>query len=216
MCVPPQVALVALSAGSSYLQYKQQKQEAKNAQDRQNRQNAMAKKNAMQRYASEQLKIRQVAKQSSQKGFEGTLKARKARAEFRVGAEGLAMSGSTMALMNDYNRTEGRYKESLATNMSINISHYNRTEGNYKASLQRNMAINISQFERNLEAIQFGQESQSTYVQAPNSAMLFASAVGNVANTYYGMEMNKSNSGQMTNYEKRQAGKRNTSGYTIA
>ena len=194
MCVPPQVALVALSAGSSYLQYKQQKQEAKNAQDRQNRQNAMAKKNAMQRYASEQLKIRQVAKQSSQKGFEGTLKARKARAEFRVGAEGLAMSGSTMALMNDYNRTEG----------------------NYKASLQRNMAINISQFERNLEAIQFGQESQSTYVQAPNSAMLFASAVGNVANTYYGMEMNKSNSGQMTNYEKRQARKKNTSGYTIA
>ena len=186
MCVPPQVALVALSAGSSYLQYKQQKQEAKNAQARQIRQNALAKKNAMQRYASEQLKIRQVAKQSSQKGFEGTLKARRARAEFRVGAEGLAMSGSTMALMNDYNRTEGRYKESLATNMGINIS----------------------QFNRNMKAIQFGQESQSTYVQAPNSAMLFASAVGNVANTYYGIEMSKQNSGLMTNYDKRQAKKR--------
>ena len=189
MCVPPQVALVALSAGSSYLQYKQQKQEAKNAEARQIRQNQMAKKNALQRYASEQLKIRQVAKQSAQKGFEGTMKARRARAEFRVGAEGLAMSGSTMALMNDYNRTEGRYKESLATNMGINIS----------------------QFNRNMEAIQFGQESQSTYVQAPNSAMLFASAVGNVANTYYGLEMNKQNSGYLTDYEKGQIKKKNKS-----
>ena len=194
MCVPPQVALVALSAGSSYLQYKQQKQEAKNAEARQIRQNQLAKKNALQRYASEQLKIRQVAKQSAQKGFEGTMKARRARAEFRVGAEGLAMSGSTMALMNDYNRTEGRYKESLA----------------------RNMSINISQFERNLEAIQFGQEAQSTYVQPPNSAMLFASAVGNVANTYYGLEMNKQNSGYMTNYEKRQQKKNNqTTTYSV-
>ena len=180
MC-SPQIALVALSAGSSYLQYKQQKQEAKNAQDRQNQQNAMAKKNAMQRYASEQLKIRQVAEQSSQKGLEATLKARRARAEFRVGAEGLAMSGSTQALMADYFRTES----------------------NYKASLQRNMSINISQFERNLEAIQFGQESQSTYVQAPNSAMLFASSALNVANTYYSLENQKTNSGYMTNRQKK-------------
>lgn len=191
MCVPPQVALVALSAGSSYLQYKQQKQEAKNAQARQVRQNAMAKKNAMQRYASEQLKIRQVAKQSSQKGYEATLKARKARAEFvtTAGSSGIALSGSTNALLADFYRTEG----------------------NYKASLARNMDINISQFDRNMEAIQFGQESQSTYVQAPNSAMLFASAVGNVANTYYGIEMSKQNSGLMTNYDKRQASKNNSS-----
>ena len=56
MCVPPQVALVALSAGSSYLQYRQQKQQQKNAQARQIRQNELARKNAIQRYASEQLK----------------------------------------------------------------------------------------------------------------------------------------------------------------
>ena len=30
------------------------------------------------------------------------------------------------------------------------------------------MNINISQFERNLEAIQFGQESQSTYLTPPD------------------------------------------------
>jgi len=187
MCVPPQVALVALSAGSSYLQYRQQKQQQKNAQARQIRQNELARKNAIQRYASEQLKIRQVAKQSSQKGFEATLRARKARAEFvtTAGSSGIALSGSTNALLADFYRTEG----------------------NYKASLARNLDINVSQFERNLEAIQFGQEAQSTYVQPPNPAMLFASAVGNVANTYYGIEMQKQNMGLMTNYDKRQAKK---------
>jgi len=187
MCVPPQVALVALSAGSSFLQYQQQKKAQKDAQAQQIRQNEIAKKNALQRYASEQLKIRQVAKQSSQKGFEATLRARKARAEFvtTAGSSGIALSGSTNALLADFYRTES----------------------NYKASLARNLDINVSQFERNLEAIQFGQEAQSTYVQPPNPAMLFASAVGNVANTYYGIEMQKQNMGLMTNYDKRQAKK---------
>jgi len=186
MCVPPQVALVALSAGSSFLQYQQQKKAQKDAQAQQIRQNQIAKKNALQRYASEQLKIRQVAKQSSQKGFEATLRARKARAEFvtTAGSSGIALSGSTNALLADFYRTEG----------------------NYKASLARNLDINVSQFERNLEAIQFGQEAQSTYVQPPNPAMLFASAVGNVANTYYGIEMQKQNLGLMTNNQKNKYG----------
>ena len=173
MCVPPQVALVAISAGSSFLQYQQQKQLQKDQMAQQVRQNEIARKNALQRYASEQLKIRQVAKQSSQKGLEATLKARKARAEFvtTAGSSGIALSGSTNALLADFYRTESNYKASLA---------------------------------RNLEAIQFGQESQSTYVQPPNPTLLFASAVGNVANTYYGIEMQKQNMGLMTNYEKRQ------------
>ena len=189
MCVPPQVALVALSAGSSFLQYQQQKKAQKDAQRAAIRQNQLAKKNALQRYAAEQLKIRQLAKQSSEKGYQATLKARKARAEFTTiaGASGLAISGSTQALLSDFYRTEG----------------------NYKASLARNLNINLSQFNRNMEAIQFGQEAQSTYVQPPNSAMLFASAVGNVANTYYGIEMQKQNMGLMTNYEKRQLNKKN-------
>ena len=186
MCVPPQVALVALSAGSSFLQYQQQKKAQKDAQAQQIRQNQIAKKNALQRYASEQLKIRQVAQQSSQKGFEATLRARKARAEFvtTAGSSGIALSGSTNALLADFYRTES----------------------NYKASLARNLDINVSQFERNLEAIQFGQEAQSTYVQPPNPAMLFASAVGNVANTYYGIEMQKQNLGLMTNNQKNKYG----------
>ena len=197
MCVPPQVALVAISAGSSYIQYQQQKQQQKNVEAQQIRQNEIARKNALQRYASEQLKIRQVAQQSAQKGLEATLKARKARAEFitTAGSSGIALSGSTNALLADFYRTES----------------------NYKASLARNLDINVSQFERNLEAIQFGQEAQSTYVQPPNPTLLFASAVGNVANTYYGIEMQKQNMGLMTNYEKRQLKKKqsNTTG-TIA
>ena len=171
MCVPPQVALVAISAGSSYIQYQQQKQQQKNVEAQQIRQNEIARKNALQRYASEQLKIRQVAQQSSQKGLEATLKARKARAEFitTAGSSGIALSGSTNALLADFYRTES----------------------NYKASLARNLDINVSQFERNLEAIQFGQEAQSTYVQPPNPNLLFVSGALNVANTYYGLQVQK-------------------------
>ena len=36
------------------------------------------------------------------------------------------MSGSTSALMADYYRTEGNYKNALAKNLDINISQYER------------------------------------------------------------------------------------------
>ena len=186
MCVPPQVALLAVSAGSSLLQFQQAKQQQKAQYQAQKKQNEIARKNALQRYASEQLKIRQIEKQSSEKGFEATLRARKARSEFitTAGDAGIALSGSTNALLADFYRTEG----------------------NYKSSLARNLDINIAQFERNLEAIQFGQEAQSTYVQPPNPAMLFASSALNVANTYYSLENQKANAGLMTNQQKKTYG----------
>ena len=53
------------------------------------------------------------------------------------------------------------------------------------------MQLNINQFERNLEAIQFGQKAQSTYVQPPNPNLLFVSGALNVANTYYGLQVQK-------------------------
>lgn len=186
MCEPTTANfLIASTIASSAIQYQQGKQQQKNAQEAQRRQNEIARQNALQRYASEQLKIRQVAKQSSQKGFEATLKARKARAEFvtTAGSSGIALSGSTNALLNDFYRTEG----------------------NYKASLARNLDINIAQFERNLDAIQFGQEAQSTYVQAPNPAMLFASSALNVANTYYGLEFQREQAGLLSNTQKKKS-----------
>ena len=172
MC-SPEVAVMALSAG---LQYKVAKQQAKNTYNQQKRQNDIAKKNAIQRYTAEQLKIRQTAKRFQEKGYEASLKGRKKRAEFIVGAGdagGLALSGSTNRLLGDYYRIEGRYK----------------------SSLDRNMDINVSQHERTMEAIQFGQESQSTYLTPPNSHLLFASAALGFANNYYNFQNRKENEG---------------------
>ena len=58
MCNPT-VAVMALSAG---LQYSVAQQQAKNTYAQQKKKNELAKANAIQRYAAEQLKIRQVLK----------------------------------------------------------------------------------------------------------------------------------------------------------
>jgi len=182
MCNPT-IAVTAIAGASSYINYRQQLQAQKNAEQAQIRQNELAKKNALQRYASAQLKIRQLVKQTKAKGLEATLKARRARSEFIAGAgdAGIALSGSTNALM----------------------ANYYRTEGNYKASLQQNLGMNIAQYERNMEAIQFGQKAQSTYVQPPNPALLFATSALNVANTYYSLEFQKEQNGLLTNQGKK-------------
>ena len=180
MCVEPTTALMIASAGSSLLQFQQAKEQQKAQYEAQKRQNEIARQNAIRRYATEQLKIRQTLAKSSEKGFQADIRSRVARAKFIAGSEGLALSGSQERLMGDYYRVQG----------------------NYNASLQRNLGINISQFERNLEAIQFGQEAQSTYLQPPNPALLFASSALNVANTYYSLEFQKENAGLMTNKQK--------------
>ena len=156
------------------------KQQQKNVYAQQKRQNEIARQNAIRRYATEQLKIRQEIAKSKTKGFEASIRSKKARAKFIAGSEGLALSGSQEALFRDYYRVQG----------------------NYNSSLQRNLQLNINQFERNLEAIQFGQEAQSTYVQPPNPELLFLSGALNVANTYYSLEFQKENAGLMTNKQK--------------
>ena len=181
MCVEPTTALMIASAGSSLIQFQQAKAQQKAQYGAQKRQNELARANAIRRYATEQLKIRQTLAVSSQKGFEASIKAKKTRARFLAGSEGLALSGSQERLLGDYYRVQG----------------------NYNSALQRNMAVNVAQFERNLEAIQFGQQAQSTYEQPPNPALAFASASLNVANTYYGLEFQKQQAGLMTNAEKR-------------
>ena len=169
MCVEPTTALMLASAGSSLLQFQQAKEQQKERFKAQKRQNEIARKNAIRRYATEQLKIRQEFFKSKTKGFEASIKAKKTRARFIAGSEGLALSGSQESLMRDFYRTEG----------------------NYNSALQRNLALNVNQYERNLEAIQFGQEAQSTYVQPPNPNLLFVSSALNVANTYYGLQVQK-------------------------
>ena len=170
MCNPT-TAIMATTVASAGLQYQIGKAQAKNQYAQQKRQNDLAKANAIQRYAAEQLKIRQVAERFADKEYEASRKARKTRHEFiaEAGGAGLAISGSTERLLGDYYRIEG----------------------NYKSSLAKNMKINYSQYERNLEAIQFGQEAQSTYLTPPNSNLLFASAALNVANSYYNLQRTK-------------------------
>ena len=180
MCVEPTTALMIASAGSSLLQFQQAKAQQKAQFVAQKRQNEIARANAIRRYASEQLKIRQVVSQSAEKGFQASIKGKKARARFIAGSEGLALSGSQERLMADYYRTEG----------------------NFNSALQRNLGINIAQYERNLEAIQFGQQAQSTYVSPPNPALLFASASLNVANSYYSLEAQKQLMGLQTGSQK--------------
>jgi len=182
MCSPT-IALTVASVASAGLQYQAGKAQQKAVYAQQIRQNELAKKNAVARYASAQLKIRQELNKASQKDLQATLKARRARATYLAGvsdAGGLAISGSTNALLANYYRTEGKYRNALRNNMDINIS----------------------QFERNLEAIQFGQESQSTYVTPPNPNLLFATQALNVANTYYSLQFQKQNAGLMTGDEK--------------
>ena len=169
MCVEPTTALMIASAGSSLLQFQQAKEQQKENFKAQKRQNEIARQNAIRRYATEQLKIRQELFKSKTKGFDASIKAKKTRARFIAGSEGLALSGSQESLMRDFYRTEG----------------------NYNSALQRNLELNINQYERNLEAIQFGQEAQSTYVQPPNPNLLFVSSALNVANTYYGLQVQK-------------------------
>ena len=165
MCDP----LTLVAVASAGLQYQQGKQQQKNIYAQQKRQNEIARQNAIRRYATEQLKIRQEIAKSSEKGFEASIRSKKARAKFIAGSEGLALSGSQEALFRDYYRTQG----------------------NYNSALQENLQLNINQFERNLEAIQFGQKAQSTYVQPPNPNLLFVSGALNVANTYYGLQVQK-------------------------
>ena len=182
MCSPT-IALTVASVASAGLQYKQGKAQQKAQYAQQIRQNELARKNAVARYASAQLKIRQTLAKASQSDLRGTLKARKARATYIAGvgdAGGLAISGSTNAL----------------------LANYYRTEGNFRNAIRNNMNINISQYERNLEAIQFGQEAQSTYVTPPNPSLLFATQALNVANTYYSLKFQQQQAGLMTGDEK--------------
>ncbi len=94
MCDP----LTLVAVASAGLQYKQGKQQQKNIEAQQKRQNEIARRNAIRRYATEQLKIRQELFKSKTKSYEASIRSKKARARFVAGSEGLALSGSQEAL----------------------------------------------------------------------------------------------------------------------
>ena len=167
MCEPT-TALIITSVASAGLQFSQTYQQQKAVAQQQRRQNDLARKNAIQRYANEQLKIQQVVDEGLEKKYQASLKSRKARATARnvFGEKNIALRGSAMSVYSDFYRVEG----------------------NYMASVDRNLNNNIDQYERNLEAIKFGAEAQSTYVTPPNPVLLFATESLNLANKYYGFK----------------------------
>lgn len=185
MCIEPTTALTIASVVGSVYSAESTISSQKAQQTQQIRQNELARQNAIQRYASEGLKIRQIASETAQKGFEASKKTKSAQASFMTqagDAGGVALSGSTEALMRDFERTKG----------------------NYDNSLTNNLKLNVNQFKRNLEAIQFGQEAQSTYVTPPNPEMAYATSALNIANSYYSLEAEKQMRGLQTNKQKSQ------------
>ena len=71
MCEPTTALLIA-SAGSSFLQFQQAKAQQKAQFVAQKRQNEIARANAIRRYATEQLKIRQTIAKVLKKVFKQT------------------------------------------------------------------------------------------------------------------------------------------------
>jgi len=183
MCFDPQLMLTIVSAGSNIINAKNQIADQKARYEQAKRTNELARQNAIQRASAETLKIRQIEKESADKGFKATISARDKMAEAiaSAGDSGIAISGSTDRLIGDYYRKLGVYKDSLT----------------------QNLQINESQFRRNLEAIQFGQQAQSVYEAPPNPELAFATGALNVANTYYSLEAQKQIRGLQTNEEKR-------------
>jgi len=183
MCFDPQLMLTIVSAGSNIINAKNQIADQKARYEQAKRTNELARQNAIQRASAETLKIRQIEKESADKGFKATISARDKMAEAiaSAGDSGIAISGSTDRLIGDYYRKLGVYRDSLA----------------------QNLQINESQFRRNLEAIQFGQQAQSVYEAPPNPELAFATGALNVANTYYSLEAQKQIRGLQTNEEKR-------------
>jgi len=183
MCFDPQLMLTIVSAGSNIINAKNQIADQKARYEQAKRTNELARQNAIQRSTAEVLKIRQIEKESADKGFKATISARDKMAEAiaSAGDSGIAISGSTDRLIGDYYRKLGVYKDSLT----------------------QNLQINESQFRRNLEAIQFGQQAQSVYEAPPNPELAFATGALNVANTYYSLEAQKQIRGLQTNEEKR-------------
>lgn len=175
--------LTIVSAGSNIINAKNQIADQKARYEQAKRTNELARQNAIQRASAETLKIRQIEKESADKGFKATISARDKMAEAiaSAGDSGIAISGSTDRLIGDYYRKLGVYRDSLA----------------------QNLQINESQFRRNLEAIQFGQQAQSVYEAPPNPELAFATGALNVANTYYSLEAQKQIRGLQTNEEKR-------------
>lgn len=141
MCDPVTQTIIAVAQlGMGYMN---DKAEANARTQQQKRQNEMARRNAVQKMASEELRIRQEFKATRGEMAEQGLKSKRARATAEVQAgEGGVSGRSVDALFAEYYREEGLYK-----NAQLN-----------------NLAGELVQHRENMKAISLGQEANSTYV----------------------------------------------------
>jgi len=160
MCSPTLV----ISAFTSALSFQQKQAEANERTRQQNEQNRVAKEDAINKMAQEDLRIRQVANQSLDKNAVVERDRRKATATATVQAGESGVSGiSVNRLMADFMRQEGEFKNSTLTNL--------------KAELQQSTA--------NKKSISIGQSANSTSVTKFNPLPAFANASLAFANDYY-------------------------------
>jgi hypothetical protein len=154
MCDPATIGLI-ISGAKTALELQSAKNEADAEERRANEQNRIAKEDAINKMAQEDLRIRQEKLASLDKQAVVEKDRRKAEATAVVEAGEGGVSGvSVTRLFTDFLRQEGEYKSSVLNNLNMEIQQ----------SIQ------------NKKSISTGQSANSTFVQKFNPIPAFASA----------------------------------------
>jgi len=156
MCDPISIATVGVG-------FLADRQESKALASQQNYQNAVAKKNALQQMASEELRIRQVSDSARTDIADAKKKIRveKAQAKLEAG-EGGVSGNSVDALFRDYMREEGEYQNRVMNNLAGELVQHNQ---NMK-SIQTNQMANstsVTRFSPALSLATRGLEAGSSF-----------------------------------------------------
>lgn len=161
MCDPVTQTIIAVAQlGMGYMN---DKAEADARRQQQIRQNELARRNAVQKMASEELRIRQEFKATRNEMADQSLQSRRAKATAEVQAGEGGVSGKSVdALFAEYYREEGLYK-----NAQLN-----------------NLAGELVQHRENMKSISLGQEANSTFVTKFNPMTSLANRGLQFAGTY--------------------------------
>lgn len=159
MCDP-----VTIGVGSAVLGFVADRQESKALASQQNYQNAVAKKNALQQMASEELRIRQVSDSARTDIADAKKKIRVEKAQAKLEAGESGVSGNSVdAVYRDYMREEGEYQNRVLNNLAGEIMQHNQ----------------------NMTAIQTNQMANSTSVTRFSPALSLAKAGLSAGGSYF-------------------------------
>jgi hypothetical protein len=159
MCDP--VTMAVASAGVGFMADRQQ---GKAMEQQQNYQNEIARKNAMQQMASEELRIRQVSDSARTDIAQAKKKVRVEKAKAMADAGESGVSGNSVdALYRDYMREEGEYQNAVLNNLAGELVQHNQ----------------------NMKSIQIGQQANSTSVTKFNPMLSLASRGLQAGGSYF-------------------------------